>query len=39
MAATLTDSYRSPAREAMLAVLTEVSQDFGSARRELSLAS
>lgn len=39
MAATLRGSYCSPAREAMLAVLTEVSQDFGLARRELSLAS
>jgi DNA-binding transcriptional LysR family regulator len=39
MAATLTDSYRSPAKEAMLGVLAEVSQDFGSARRELALAS
>ncbi|MCW2958732.1 MAG: LysR family transcriptional regulator [Solirubrobacterales bacterium] len=39
MAATLTDSYRSPAKEAMLGVLAEVSQDFGCARRELALAS
>lgn len=39
MAATLTDSYCSPAREAMLEILVQVSTDFGTARRELSLAS
>jgi DNA-binding transcriptional LysR family regulator len=39
MAATLRDSYSSPAKEAMLAVLEEVSRQFGSARRELALAS
>jgi DNA-binding transcriptional LysR family regulator len=39
MAATLTGSYCSPAREAMLEVLVEISADFGAARRELSLAS
>ena len=39
MAATLTDSYCSPAREAMLEILVQVSNDFGTARRELSLAS
>lgn len=39
MAATLSDSYCSPAREAMLEVLVQVSTDFGSARRELSIAS
>jgi DNA-binding transcriptional LysR family regulator len=39
MAATLADSYSSPAKEAMLGILVEVSQQFGSARRELSLAS
>ncbi len=39
MAATLTDSYCSPAKDAMLGVLNEVSEEFGSARRELSLAS
>jgi DNA-binding transcriptional LysR family regulator len=39
MAATLSGSYASPAREAMLAVLREVGTEFGAARRELSLAS
>lgn len=39
MAATLTDSYCSPAREAMLEILVQVSTDFGAARRALSLAS
>ncbi len=39
MAATLTDSYCSPARDAMLGILREVGEEFGSSRRELSLAS
>ncbi|WP_354697954.1 HTH-type transcriptional regulator GltC [Paraconexibacter sp. AEG42_29] len=39
LAATLGGSYCSPAREAMLEVLVEISADFGAARRELSLAS
>lgn len=39
MAATLQGSYCSPAREAMLEILVEVSAEFGAARRELSLAS
>ncbi len=39
MAATLRDSYCSPAKEAMLAILEEVSEDFGLARRELAVAS
>jgi DNA-binding transcriptional LysR family regulator len=39
MAATLRDSYSSPAKAAMLAVLEEVSLQFVSARRELALAS
>ena len=39
MAATLADSYCSPARKAMLDVLVQVSTDFGSARRELAIAS
>lgn len=39
MAATLQGSYCSPAREAMLEVLVEVSAEFGAARAELALAS
>jgi DNA-binding transcriptional LysR family regulator len=38
-AATLADSYRSPAKQAMLDVLTEVAAEFADNRRELALAS
>jgi DNA-binding transcriptional LysR family regulator len=38
-AATLTDSYRSPAKQAMLDVLVETSADFAANRRALALAS
>jgi DNA-binding transcriptional LysR family regulator len=38
-AATLKDSYCSPAREAMLEVLTEVAAEFAESRRALALAS
>jgi DNA-binding transcriptional LysR family regulator len=38
-AATLSDSYRSPAKQAMLDVLVEVSADFAANRRALALAS
>jgi DNA-binding transcriptional LysR family regulator len=39
VALTLADSYRSPAKQAMLDVLAEVSADFGARRTELALAS
>jgi DNA-binding transcriptional LysR family regulator len=39
VALTLADSYRSPAKQAMLDVLVEVSSDFGARRTELALAS
>jgi DNA-binding transcriptional LysR family regulator len=39
MAATLEDSWRSPAKQAMLETLVEVASEFGTARRELALAS
>jgi DNA-binding transcriptional LysR family regulator len=39
MAATLEDSWCSPAKQAMLETLVEVSSEFGVARRELALAS
>src|SRR3954468_24623707 len=39
VAATLVDSYRSPARRAMLDVLVEVSAEFGDRRTKLALAS
>jgi hypothetical protein len=38
-AATLKDSYCSPARQAMLEVLTEVAAEFAENRRALALAS
>jgi DNA-binding transcriptional LysR family regulator len=38
-AATLKDSYCSPAREAMLEILTEVGAEFAASRRTLALAS
>src|SRR3954471_2666344 len=38
-AATMTDSYRSPAKQAMLDVLVETSADFAANRRALALAS
>ena len=38
-AATLRDSYRSPAIEAMLGTLAEVGEEFAAQRRELALAS
>ncbi len=38
-AATLTDAWRSPAVEAMLAVLGEIGAEYASERRELALAS
>jgi DNA-binding transcriptional LysR family regulator len=39
VAATLVDSYRSPAKQAMLDVLVEVAAEFGDRRTELALAS
>lgn len=39
VALTLADSYRSPAKQAMLDVLDEVAADFGARRAELALAS
>ncbi|HMJ33399.1 MAG TPA: LysR substrate-binding domain-containing protein [Baekduia sp.] len=39
IATTLADSFRSPAKQAMLDVLTEVSAAFGTRRTELALAS
>jgi len=38
-ALTLADSYRSPAKRAMLEVLAQVSEEFGARRTELALAS
>jgi DNA-binding transcriptional LysR family regulator len=38
MAATLRDSFRSPAKQAMLDVLVEVAQEFAANRRELAVA-
>ncbi|MEA2255446.1 MAG: hypothetical protein QOG35_1491 [Solirubrobacteraceae bacterium] len=38
MAATLRDSFRSPAKQAMLDVLTEVAGEFAANRRELAVA-
>jgi DNA-binding transcriptional LysR family regulator len=39
IATTLADSFRSPAKQAMLDVLAEVSAEFGTRRTELALAS
>jgi DNA-binding transcriptional LysR family regulator len=39
LALTLADSYRSPAKQAMLDVLVEVAAEFGARRTELALAS
>jgi DNA-binding transcriptional LysR family regulator len=39
VATTLADAFRSPAKQAMLDVLTEVSAEFGTRRTELALAS
>jgi DNA-binding transcriptional LysR family regulator len=39
IAATLADSFRSPAKQAMLEVLTEVAAEFGARRTALALAS
>jgi DNA-binding transcriptional LysR family regulator len=39
VAATLADSFRSPAKQAMLDVLAEVATEFGARRTELALAS
>jgi DNA-binding transcriptional LysR family regulator len=39
IATTLADSFRSPAKQAMLDVLTEVAAEFGTRRTELALAS
>jgi hypothetical protein len=38
-AATLTDSFESPAKRAMLDILAEVGSDFAANRRALALAS
>jgi DNA-binding transcriptional LysR family regulator len=38
-AATLAESFRSPAKQAMLDVLLEVAAEFGAGRTELALAS
>jgi hypothetical protein len=39
VATTLADSFRSPAKQAMLEVLVEVAGEFGLRRTELALAS
>jgi hypothetical protein len=39
VAVTLADSFRSPAKQAMLDVLTEVATEFRARRTELALAS
>jgi hypothetical protein len=39
VATTLSDAFRSPAKQAMLDVLAEVSGEFGTRRTELALAS
>jgi hypothetical protein len=39
VATTVADAFRSPAKQAMLDVLAEVSAEFGARRTELALAS